>query len=144
LAADDPNQDTIATAITDVSDRVTALVHDEIELAKAEVSLKARALGVGAGIFSAGAAFGHLALIFLLITLALVIDSFVATSVTELWIGFAVVFVMLAVATLVAVLVARRLFQTGPPTPTMAIDEAKKIRETVTASADAEWLGIDR
>jgi hypothetical protein len=144
LSADDSNQDTIATAITDVSDRVTRLVHDEIDLAKAEVSLKARALGVGAGIFSAGAAFGHLALIFLLITLALVIDSFVATSVTELWIGFAIVFMLLAIATAVAVLVARRLFRTGPPTPTMAIDEAKKIRETVTASADAEWLGIDR
>lgn len=144
MPADDSNQETIATAITDVSDRVTRLVHDEIDLAKTEVSLKARALAVGAGIFGAGAAFGHLALIFLLITLALVIDSFLATRITELWIGFAIVFALLAIATLVAVLVARRLFQTGPPTPTMAIDEAKKIRETVTASADAEWLGIDR
>jgi hypothetical protein len=144
LPADDTDQDTIATAITDVSDRLTRLVHDEIELAKAEVTIKARSLAVGAGIFSAGAAFGHLALIFLLLTIALVLDSVLAHGVAELWIGFAIVLLMLLVATLVSVLIARHLFRTGPPTPTMAIDEAKKIRDTVTASTDAEWLGVDR
>jgi hypothetical protein len=144
LPADKTDQDTIATAITDVSDRLTQLVHDEIELAKAEVSIKARSLGVGAGIFGAGAAFGHLALIFLLITIALALDSVLAQGVAELWIGFAIVFLGLAIATLVSVLIARRLFRTGPPTPTMAIDEARKIRDTVSASTEAEWLGVDR
>jgi hypothetical protein len=144
LPAENTDQDTIATAITDISDKLTLLVHDEIELAKAEVSIKARSLGVGAGLFGVGTVFGHLALIFLLLTLALGLDSLIASGVAELWIGFAIVFGVLAIATLVSVLVARRLFRTGPPTPTMAIDEARKIRETVTASTDAEWLGVDR
>jgi hypothetical protein len=140
LPAENTDQDTIATAITDISDQLTLLVHDEIELAKAEVSIKARSLGVGAGIFGAGTVFGHLALIFLLLTLALGIDSVIANGVDELWIGFAIVFGGLTVATLISVAVARKLFRTGPPTPTMAIDEARKIRETVTASTDADWV----
>jgi hypothetical protein len=138
------NQDTIATAITDISDRLTRLVHDEIELAKTEITLKARSLAVGTGIFVAGAVFGVFALIFLLLTLALVLNSFLATGLAQQWIGFAIVLLGLVVATVVSVLIAKRLLQTGAPTPTMAIDEAKKIRDTVTASTEAEWLGVDR
>jgi hypothetical protein len=33
---------------------------------------------------------------------------------------------------------AYRKFKVGPPAPTMAIDEAKKIRETVTPKSEIE------
>lgn len=138
VATGNGQPETIATAITDVSDRVTQLVHDEIELAKAEVAEKAKTLAVGAGIFGAGAVFGVFALVFLLLTLAFGLDALLATSVADLWIGFAIVLGLLAIATAVAVLIARKLLRRGPPTPTMAIDEAKKIRATVSAKA-----GID-
>jgi len=144
LPAEQTSQETIASALTDISDRLTLLVHEEIELAKAEVSIKARVLGIGAGVFGVGTVFGHLALIFLLLTAAFGLDSVLANGVGELWIGFAIVFGFLVIATLVSVLVARRMFRTGPPTPTMAIDEAKRLRETVTASTEADWLAADR
>jgi len=41
----------------------------------------------------------------------------------------------LLLLTAVAFLAALKALKVGAPTPTMAIDEAKKIRETVTASA---------
>ena len=84
------------------------------------------------------------ALIFLLVTIALVFNSLLATGLAQQWIGFAIVLLGLVVATIVSVLIARRLFQTGAPMPTMAIDEARKIRDTVTASTEAEWTGVDR
>ena len=130
--------DNLAAAITDVSDRVTRLVHDEIELAKAEMSEKAKSLAAGAGVIAAGAVFGVFAFIFVLVTLSLGLDSLLFHGLRELWVGFAIVLVVLLVLMVVSVLVARRLLRVGAPTPTMAIDEAKKIRDTVTARSGAE------
>ncbi len=121
------------SAITDVSDRVTRLVHDEIDLAKAEMAEKAKSLAAGAGVIAAGAVFGVFAIIFVLIALALAFDSLFTSGLGELWIGFGFVLVLLLIGMVAAVLIARRLLRVGAPTPTMAIDEAKKIRSTVTA-----------
>jgi len=41
---------------------------------------------------------------------------------------------VLILLTAAAFLIARRLLKVGAPTPAMAIDEAKKIRETVSAT----------
>jgi len=133
LPASNGQPDNIASAITDVSDRVTRLVHDEIELAKAEMAAKTKSLAAGAGVIAAGAVFGVFAIIFVLVALALVFDSLFTSGLGELWIGFAFVLVLLLIGTVAAVLIARRLLRVGAPTPTMAIDEAKKIRSTVTA-----------
>jgi hypothetical protein len=130
--------DNIASALADVSDRVTQLVHDEIELAKAEVAEKAKSLAVGAGMIAAGAVFGVFAVIFVLLTIAWGLDSLIANGLGELWIGFAIVLALLLVATVGSVLLARRLLKGGAPTPTMAIDEAKKIRATVSASTGGD------
>jgi len=56
-------------AVTEVSDRVSNLVREEIELAKAEVTIKARSILRGTAAVLAGAVFG--------------VVSFIAT-----WIGF--------------------------------------------------------
>ncbi len=138
MPADNGQPDNIATAITDVSDRVTRLVHDEIELAKAEVADKAKSLGTGAGLVGAGAVFGVFAFIFILVTAALAIDAAFTTGLDELWIGFAVVLVVLLMLTFASIIIARRFLRVGAPTPTMAIDEARKIRETVTTSTGGE------
>lgn len=135
----DNGQPDIATAITDVSDRVTRLVHDEIELAKAEMLEKGKSLATGAGLFGAGAVFGIFAFIFILLTAALVYDSVFTSGLGEIWEGFAVVMVLLLILTLISVIIARRLMRVGAPTPTMAIDEAKKIRETVNSSSGIDF-----
>jgi uncharacterized membrane protein YqjE len=133
LAADDRQQESIATAITEVSERLSVLVRDEIELAKAEVTTKISSLGRGAAAVAVGAVFGVFAIVFVLLTIAWAIND--ATG--HLWLGFAIVMVVLVLLTLVAFLFAWRKFKVGAPTPTMAIDEAKKIRATVKPGGGA-------
>jgi putative superfamily III holin-X len=120
-----------ATAVADVSDRVTALVRDEIALAKAEVSQKAISIGKGAAAVAAGAVFGVFAVIFGLETLAWGLNDIFVSGAGNLWIGFAIVFGVLLVLTLFAFMFAWRKLRVGAPAPTMAIEEAKRIRETV-------------
>jgi hypothetical protein len=51
-----------------------------------------------------------------------------------LWEGFVIVFGILMFLTIAAFLFAWRKLKVGAPTPKMAIDEAKLIRETVTTT----------
>ena len=69
MPADNGQQDSIATAITQVSENLSSLVHDEIELAKAEVEQKGLSLMRGTGAVAAGAVFGIFAFTLALITL---------------------------------------------------------------------------
>ena len=119
--------DNLATTVVEVSDRATTLVREEIELAKAEMTQKVSSIARGAGAVAAGAVFGVFAVVFLLLTIAWAIND--ATG--DLWLGFLIVLVGLLLLTAGAFLFARRMLRAGAPTPTMAIDEAKKIRETV-------------
>jgi hypothetical protein len=122
------NNDNLATAVTEVSERVSVLVREEVELAKAEVTRKLTSLGRGAAAVALGAVFGVFAIVFGLLTLAWGLNS----ALNSLWQGFAIVFVLLVVLTVAVFLFARRMLQVGAPTPDMAIEEAKLIRETVT------------
>ena len=130
--------DNIAAVITEVSERVTALVHDEIELAKAEMTAKATSLARGAAAVAVGAVFGVFAIVFFLLTLALVFNALFVTGFGEVWLGFLIVLALMTLLMIGAFLLARRLFSVGAPTPTMAIDEAKKIRETVASPSGTE------
>ncbi len=120
----------IATAIAEVSERARLLVREEIELAKAEMTQKVKTLGMGIVAIAAGAVFGVFAIVFLLLTAAWGLNSLLGS----IWLGFLIVFGVLIAATIGAVLFAIRKLKVGAPTPTMAIDEAKKIRATVTSS----------
>jgi uncharacterized membrane protein YqjE len=131
LSADDDNN--VTTALTEVTEQLSVLVREEIELAKAEVTVKATSIARGAVAGAVGAVFGVFALIFILGTIAWAIND--ATG--DLWLGFAVVSVVLVVLTVVAFLFAWRKLQVGAPAPTMAIDEAKKIRTTVERGGQA-------
>ncbi len=122
--------------MTEVSERVTALVHDEIELAKAEMAAKARSLARGTIAGAAGAVFGVFAVVFFLLTLALVLSDVLVSGVPAVWVGFLIVLAILFVMMVAAFLFAWRKLQIGSPTPTMAIDEAKRIRETVTTPSE--------
>lgn len=134
MAADNGQQDSIASAITQVSDNLSRLVHDEIELAKAEVTQKGKSLLRGVAAIAAGAVFGIFAVITALITIGLVLDAILVNGVGDIWVGFAIVTGALVLLALIAGLAAWRGLKVGAPTPTMAIDEAKRIRETVSTS----------
>jgi hypothetical protein len=133
LAAD-PNDrnDSLAAAVTEVSEKLSLLVREEIELAKTEVSEKVARIARGAAAVAVGAVFGVFALIFVLLTIAWGLNS----AFTSLWLGFAIVMVLLLALTVGAFLFAWRKLKVGPPTPKMAIDEAKKISATVRSGAE--------
>ena len=134
MAADNGQQDSIATAITQVSENLSRLVHDEVELAKAEVKQKGLSLLRGVGAVAAGAVFGVFAVITGLVTIGWALDAILVDGVGEIWLGFAIVTGALLILAMVAFLLAWRALKVGAPTPTMAIDEAKRIRETVSTS----------
>jgi uncharacterized small protein (DUF1192 family) len=136
LPAENGKPENIATAVTEVSERMGMLVREEIELAKAEVTQKVTSIARGAVAVLAGGVFGVFAVIFFLITLAWVADRFIVSGTGDIWIGFAIVFGVLALLTVSAFLFAWRKLRVGAPTPKMAIDEAKRIRETVATKPD--------
>jgi uncharacterized membrane protein YgcG len=128
----------IATAITEVSERATLLVREEIELAKAEVSEKVTKLARGAIVGGAAGIFFVVALIFVLNGFAwlLYYELPIGNSFTYFW-GFFVMAIILVVLGIAAGLLAARLVRrSSPPVPNMAIEEARKIRETVSASTE--------
>jgi len=135
LALNGSKQENIATTVTEVSERMSTLVREEVELAKAEVAEKVNSILRGTAAVAAGAVFGVFALIFLLETIAWAINAIFISGAGDLWLGFLVVFIVLLLLTAGAGLFAWRKLRVGAPTPDMAIDEAKKIRETVTTRA---------
>jgi uncharacterized membrane protein YqjE len=125
----------IATAIAEVSDRATRLVHEEIELAKAEVSEKATKLVKGAIVGVAAGVFLLMAVIFALFGCAWLLYYYLpGNDFTYFW-GFFGMAVILVVLGVLAGLIAARVVKRGaPPVPSMAIEEARKIREAVSAT----------
>ncbi len=134
MPADNGSTDSFAQAITEVTESLTRLVHDEIELAKTEVTEKASSLARGAVAVAAGAVFGVFAVIFILMTIAWALDDLLVSGVGRIFLGFLIVAVALLVLTVFAFMFAWRKLKVGAPTPNMAIDEAKKIRATVSTS----------
>jgi VIT1/CCC1 family predicted Fe2+/Mn2+ transporter len=120
----------IAAAITEISEHATLLIRDEVELAKAEISVKLRKLLTGAVVGLTAGGFIILAGFFVLIGLAFLISYELNAS--ELFWGFFIVAgLMLVLAALGGFLAFKALRGGAPPAPTMAIDEARKIREAV-------------
>jgi hypothetical protein len=129
--------DSLAAAVTEVSDKLAVLVREEIELAKVEVTTKVSSLARGGAAVAVGAVFGVFAIVFLLLTIAWVLDAIFISGAGDIWVGFLIVLVLLSAATIGSFLFAWRKFKVGAPTPKMAISEAKKIRATVTPGGDA-------
>jgi hypothetical protein len=139
LPANNGTPEKLVNTVTEVSDRISTLVREEIELARAEVTRKAISLGKGTVSVLAGAMFGVFAVLFLLITIAWALDAVLIEGAGDIWEGFAIVTGGLAVLTILAFVLAQRFFKRGgPPVPTMAIQEAKQIRETVVEKSGVE------
>jgi H+/Cl- antiporter ClcA len=129
------NTQNIAQAIQDVSERAQLLVREEIELAKAEVSAKLSKLIKGIVVGVAAGIFVVCGLLFLLHGLAWLAWYELPISGSQYFWGFFVVAAVLFLLGALAGFVAARAFKRGaPPTPEMAIDEAKRIRETVQST----------
>ena len=130
----DTTTQNIAQGIQEISDRATLLVREEIELAKAEVTekvtklIKGAVVGIAAGIF---AVFG---LVYLLHGFAWLAWYELFPDNQFFWGFFVVAAVLFLVGALAGYIAARAMKSGAPPTPVMAIDEAKRIKETGQSS----------
>jgi hypothetical protein len=124
----------LATAVTEVSERVTVLIREEIELAKAEVTVKVKTLTRGIVWFAIAAVLGFFGVIFIPVTIAWLLDDFLVSGAGGLWYGFAIVMGAFLLGAGICVFLGIRKLKVGSPAPTMAIEEAKRIRETVATS----------
>jgi len=124
----------IAAAIADVSERATLLVREEIELAKAEVGEKAAKLAKGAVVGIAAGVFFLMALIFALVGGAWLLYYYLPGSdFTYFWGFFAMAAILIVLGVLAGVVAAKVVKRGSPPVPTMAIEEAQKIKRAVSA-----------
>ena len=132
-----PPQDTgdksLGEIVADVSEKASQLVREEIELAKTEVTDKLSKLGRGAAIAVAAGVFLVFGVTTFFHGLAWFLDD-VFNWEDNNWAGFAVVTALLFLLAILAALIARRLFKKGsPPTPDLAIEEAKRTRAELEA-----------
>ncbi len=132
----DGQPQTIAAAITEVSERATLLIHEEIELAKAEVTEKTTKLVKGAVVGVAAGVFFLMAAILALVGCAWLLYFYLPVGDFAYFWGFFAMAVILVVLGVIAGLIAARVVKKGsPPVPSMAIEEAKKIRDAVSSGA---------
>ena len=118
----------IGEIVFDVSEGVSGLVREEIQLAKAEVSEKAGKLARGAVVGIAAGVFAFLALILVMEGIAWLLNEEVFDGKT--WPGFFIeAAVFLLVAALAALLAYKAVKAGAPPTPDQAIEEAKLTKE---------------
>ena len=121
----------VGELVFDVSERVSILVREEVELAKAEITEKLATLGRGAGIAAAAGVFLLAAGIMLMFAIAWLINDILGIE-GSVWVGFAIEAGILVILAAVAGLIAKSLFgKVESPTPDMAIEELKETKETL-------------
>jgi uncharacterized membrane protein YqjE len=132
-----PPQDTgsksLGEIVADVSEKASQLVREEIELAKVEVKDKISKLTKGAAVAVAAGVFVVFGVTTFFHGLAWFLND-VFNWEDNNWAGFAVVTAALFLLAGLAAFLALRLFKKGtPPTPELAIEEAKRTRAELEA-----------
>jgi Putative Actinobacterial Holin-X, holin superfamily III len=104
-----------------LTDQASSLAQKEAELAKAELALKGKRLGFGAGAFGASALLGLYALGALIATailaLAIVLDAWLAALIVAAGLG--------AAAGMLALAGKRKVEEGTPPVPEQAVESTK-------------------
>ncbi len=122
----------IGHTVAEISEKASLLVREEIELAKAEVAQKAKVLGKGAAVATVAGIMAVFGLIYLFHFLAFLIADYLLDD--NLTWGYGVVTLLIFIVAAIAGFLGLRWIKKGaPPTPDMAIDEAKRIKETVSS-----------
>jgi uncharacterized membrane protein YqjE len=109
-----------------LSEETTRLVHQEIELAKAELTQKGKQAGMGAGLFGGAGAIGFLALAALTTCFILALDAAMPA-----WLAALIVAAVYGVIAAVLAMQGRnKIKQAVPPVPEQTIETVKE---------DVEW-----
>lgn len=124
--------DSTGDLVARLSQDVSRLVRDELQLAQAEVSGKAKRAGIGAAMFGVAGVLSMYGLGALIATailaLALVVDAWLAALIVGA--------VLLVVAGVAALLGTRRVSEATPPVPTLAVENVKRDVEAVKHARD--------
>jgi len=132
----------VADLVFDVSQGTSALIREEFELAKAEVSEKVAKLVRGSVVGIAAGIFAFLALILVMDGIAWLLNEEVFDGKT--WPGFfieAAIFLLIAAA---AGLIAYKAVKAGaPPIPDQAIEEAKMTRTMFEREAESTAENVE-
>jgi Putative Actinobacterial Holin-X, holin superfamily III len=116
----------IGDLLKQLSQETTTLVKQELELAKAEMTVKAKEGGKGAGLLGGGAVAGLLFLGSLTATLMGILDTFM-----KFWIAALIVTILWGIVAAVLALQGRnKLQEATPPVPEQTRDSVKE---------DVEW-----
>ena len=121
----------IGELLKQLSQETAALVRQEIELAKAEVTQKGKAAGVAAGLFGGAGAIGLGAFgaftAFLVLLLALALPAWASALIVTVVYG--------AIAAVLALRGKRKMQEASPPVPQQTVETVKE---------DIEWAKTQR
>jgi uncharacterized membrane protein YqjE len=127
-----PDDRSVGELVLDVSERVSILIREEIELAKTEVREKVSKLIQGSVVGIAAGVFALMGLAMLMHGIAWLLNDLFFDD--HVWIGFVIEAAFWFVVAAAAGFFAYRSVQAGaPPTPDLAIEEARRTKETLEA-----------
>jgi Mg/Co/Ni transporter MgtE len=119
----------LGDVVGDVSTQASLLVREEIELAKTEIAEKAKSLARGSAVAIAAGVMLVFGLIYFFEAAAWFLNDLFGTVNSSPWLGFIIVFGFLLIIAAIAGMVGVRWIKRGaPPTPDLAIEEAKRTR----------------
>ncbi len=132
---DEPIGDLLKT----VKEEGSTLASQELKLAKAEMSGKAKEVGIGAGMFGGAGYVASLASLTLTLTIIFALAEFMPA-----WLAALIVTVVYgALAGVLALKAKKKIQQAGPPVPEQTVESVKQTIETV--KEEAKWgLGQTR
>jgi hypothetical protein len=128
-----PSDKSLAELSKELAAQAAALASKEVELAKAEVAVKGRRLGLGAGMFGGAGVVGLYALGALTACFVLAL----ATAVEDWLAALIVAAAYAAVAGTLALTGRRKVEQGTPPVPAQAIESTKEDVESTKAHVKA-------
>jgi uncharacterized membrane protein YqjE len=127
-----PDDRSVGELVLDVSERVSILIREEIELAKSEIREKVSKLVQGSVVGIAAGVFALMGLAMLMHGIAWLLNDLFFED--HVWIGFMIEAGFWFVVAAAAGFFAFRSVRAGaPPTPDLAIEEARRTKETLEA-----------
>ena len=125
----------VGEILIDVTERLSILIREEVQLAKAELTEKVTNIGRGAVVGIAAGVFVLMALAMIMHAVAWLINDIFNIE-TAIWFGFAIEALLLLLIAAGAGFFAYKTVMKGtPPTPKMAIEEIKETKATLGKEA---------
>jgi uncharacterized membrane protein YqjE len=118
----DPGAQSAGELVKTLAEQTSALVRQEVELAKAELAEKGRKAGAGAGMFGTAGVLALFGLAAVTAAVILLLDNAVADWVAAVIVGA----IYLGAAAVAAVLGREKVREAGPATPEQTVETLKE------------------